>query len=59
MPKKLENWAIDIARPYLLNNLPSALTSDTTDPRNARLIYDEPDFMDFDESTDGKPPAIE
>jgi hypothetical protein len=59
MPKKLESWAIDIARPYLLNNLPSALTSDTTDPRKARLVYEEPDFMDFDASTDGKPPAIE
>ncbi|KAI2499330.1 hypothetical protein MHU86_15174 [Fragilaria crotonensis] len=59
MPEKLERWAIDIARPYLLNNLPSALTPDTTDPRNARLIYEEPDFMDFDASTDGKLPAIE
>ena len=60
IPTKLERWAIDIARPYLLNNLPSALTPDTTDPRNARLNYDEPDFMDFDtDSMDSKVPAVD
>ncbi len=59
MPTKLERWAIDIARPYLLNNLPSALTPDTTDPRNARLNYDEPNFMDFDADIDSKLPAVD
>jgi hypothetical protein len=59
MPKKLERWAIDIARPYLLNNLPSALTPDTTDPRTARLHYEEPDFMDFEDGNDSKLPAVD
>ena len=57
VPTKLEQWAIDIARPYLLNNLPSALTPDTTDPRSASLNYEEPDFMDFDNIVDSKLPA--
>ena len=60
LPTKLERWAIDIARPYLLNNLPSALLSpDASDPRNARLNYEEPDFMDFDGDMDSKLPAKE
>jgi hypothetical protein len=59
IPMKLERWAIDIARPYLLNNLPSALTPDTTDPRNARLNYDEPDFMEYDADMDSKLPAVD
>ena len=32
MPTKLKRWAIDIACPYLLNNLSSALTPDISDP---------------------------
>jgi hypothetical protein len=56
MPNKLERWAIDIARPYLLNHLPSALTPDTTDPRSAQLNYEEPDVMDLDDM-DSKLPA--
>ncbi|KAI2505072.1 hypothetical protein MHU86_9348 [Fragilaria crotonensis] len=60
MPPKLERWAIDIARPFLLNNMPSALSPDTSDPRNARLNYEEPDFMElFDSEMDSKRPAIE
>ena len=60
MPPKLERWAIDIARPFLLNNKPSALSPDTSDPRNARLNYGEPDFMElFDSEMDSKLPAIE
>jgi hypothetical protein len=35
MPMKCKRWAINIASPYLLNNLPSALTPDITDPHNA------------------------
>ena len=35
IPMKLKMWAISIAQPYLLNNLPSALTHDISDPRNA------------------------
>ena len=36
MPTKFKRWAIDITCPYLLNNLPSALTPDITDPHNAQ-----------------------
>jgi hypothetical protein len=43
IPTKLKRWAIDIARPYLLNNLPSALTPDISDPRNAQMDYEEPE----------------
>ncbi|KAI2511594.1 hypothetical protein MHU86_2848 [Fragilaria crotonensis] len=59
MPPKLERWAIDIARPFLLNTMPSAISPDTSDPRNARLNYEEPDFMElFDSEMDSKLPAI-
>jgi hypothetical protein len=54
IPMKLERWAIDIARPYLLNNLPSALTPDISDPCNARMDYEEPEFMDFDAETEAE-----
>jgi hypothetical protein len=57
IPKKLERWAIDIARPHLLTNKPSALTVDTTDPRSARRIYDEDEIMEDTDSTDKKLPA--
>jgi len=59
MPTKLQGWAIDIARPYLLNHLPSALTPDTTDPRKARLHYDEPTCMDFEDDLDSKLPSVD
>ena len=57
IPKKLERWAIDIARPHLLTNKPSALTVDTTDPRSARRIYDEDELMQGADSVDTTIPA--
>ena len=39
IPMKLKRWAINIACPYHLNNLPSALTPDISDPRNASIDY--------------------
>ena len=59
IPKKMERWAIDIARPYLQIHLISALTVDTTDPRSARRIYDEDELMREDERTDTSTPASE
>ena len=56
MPTKLKRWAIDIAHPYLLNNLPSALTPDITDLCNARMDYEELEFMDFDAELESKIP---
>jgi hypothetical protein len=35
-----------------LKSLPSALTPDTTDPRTARLRYEEPDYTDFNDGND-------
>jgi hypothetical protein len=35
MPSKLKRWAIDTACQYLMNNLSSAPTPDTSDPCNA------------------------
>lgn len=57
IPKKLERWAIDIARPYLETNMPSALTVDTTDPRSARHIYDEDEIMEDTDNNNKKLPA--
>ena len=39
IPMKLERWAIDIACPYLLKNLPSAPTPNNSDPHNAPIEY--------------------
>ena len=57
MPTKLKRWAIDIAHPYFLIFLPSALTPDVTDPGNAQMDYEEPEFMDFDTEMESKIPA--
>ena len=59
MLTKLQRWAIDIAHPYLLNHLPSALTPDTTDPRKVRLHYDDPTCMDFDDNMDSRLPSVD
>ena len=50
----LEAWALDIARPYLLKNLPDGYEPDTTDPRTGR--FDE--SYDDMEIEDRKPAAI-
>ena len=57
IPTKLKRWAIDIAHPYLLNNLSSALTPEISDPRNAWMDYEEPEFMYFDAEMESKIPA--
>ena len=57
IPKKMERWAIDIARPYLETNMPSALTVDTTNPRSARRIYDEDEIMEDTDNNNKKLPA--
>ena len=57
----LERWAQDIAKPYLLHHSHS-LEVDTTDPRQARHVYDEPDLMEVDDDSDDnnkKPEAID
>ena len=51
IPSLLERWALDIAKPYLLQHSHS-LTVDTTDPRQARRVYDEPDLMEVDADND-------
>jgi hypothetical protein len=57
IPKKMELWAIDIARPYLQIHLISALTVNTTDPRSTRRIYDEDELMQGADSVDTTIPA--
>ena len=57
MPMKLKRWAINIAHPYLLNNLPSTLAPDISNPCNAQKYYEEPEFMDFDTEMEAKIPA--
>ena len=58
MPTVLQNWAMDIAKPYLEGNYPDRLTPDTNDPRNGRLQYTESDLMDIEEDEEeGKPAA--
>jgi hypothetical protein len=46
---QLEHWAKDIAYPYLLQHSPSAIHVDTTDPRQARKFYEEPELMEIDD----------
>ena len=59
MPTVLQNWAMDIAKPYLERNYPDRLTPDTTDPRNGRFQYTESDLMDIEEDEEeGKPAAL-
>lgn len=55
----LTNWAIDIAKPFLETSFPDRLQPDTTDPRNARLQYNEPDLMDVDDDDNRKMPATQ
>jgi hypothetical protein len=59
IPKKMERWAIDIARPYLQIHLISALTVNSTDPRSARRIYDEDEIMRGADSVETTIPASE
>ena len=57
MPILLQNWAIDIAKPYPEEHHPDHLTPDTPDPRKGRRQYTESDLMDIEEE-DGKPAAL-
>jgi hypothetical protein len=59
IPDILKRWAIDVAQPYLERNYPERLTPNTTDPRHARLQYNEPDLMGTDEDDQRKMPAID
>jgi hypothetical protein len=57
----LERWAQDIAKPYLIHHS-YTLDVDTTDPRQARRMYDEPDLMEVDadnENNKNKPAAVD
>ena len=49
IPKQLDHWANDIARPHLQLNKPSSLRVETIDPRSARRTYDEADLMEEDD----------
>ena len=39
-----------------MNNLPYALTPDTTDPHTASMDYEDPEFLDFDAEMESKIP---